>query len=252
MIIKTAEEIEKIRQAGKILAQVAKAVLAQAKEGTRLKSLDTLAKELILKAGGKPAFLGYQPYGAAKPYPSSICTSINDVVVHGVPNDYRLRSGDLLKLDFGVTYDGWHADAAWTTGVGEISEQTQQLIKVTEKALFEGIKYAKPGKHLGDIGWAISRTISGYGFKVVDGLTGHGVGKELHEDPSVFNEGKKGSGIALRPGMVLAIEPMTSAGTARIVQLKDESYAVEDGSLSAHFEHTVAITEQGPEILTLI
>lgn len=251
-LIKTPAEIVKIRQAGKILAQVAKTVLAQAEPGMKLSSLDTLAKELIVKAGGKPAFLGYQPYGAEKPYPASICTSVNDVVVHGVPSAYKLKSGDILSLDFGVIYDGWYADAAWTVGIGEIEPRAEKLIKVTEQALFDAIKQAKPGNHLGDIGWAVSRTVKKYGFNVVDGLTGHGVGKELHEDPSVFNEGKKGSGQSLRPGMVLAIEPMTSIGSSEIVQLDDDSYATADGSMAAHFEHTVAITESGPEILTII
>ena len=141
-MIKKTEEIAKIRQAGKILAQVAKVVLAEAKEGTGLKSLDGLAKELIQKAGAQPAFLGYQPYGAKKPYPCSICTSVNDVVVHGVPGNYRLKSGDVLKLDFGVALDGWYADAAWTIGIGEITPEAGKLIKVTEKALFAGIQQA--------------------------------------------------------------------------------------------------------------
>ncbi len=251
-MIKQPADIEKIRKAGKILAGVAKTILANAREGVRLSELDAMAKNLIKKAGGTPAFLGYRPYGADRPYPASICTSLNDVVVHGVPTRYVLKSGDLLKLDFGVIYEGWYADAAWTIGIGAISDEAQKLIKVTEQALFDGIKQMKSGCHLGDIGWAISKTVHKYGFNVVDGLTGHGVGRELHEDPSVFNEGKKGSGIALRPGMVLAIEPMVSAGSPRIVQLDDESYATEDKSLSAHFEHTVVITDKGPEILTLI
>ncbi len=252
MDLKTKEEIGKIRQAGKILAQVAKAIIAQVEVGTNLISLDKLAKELITKAGGQPAFLGYQPYGADKPYAFSICTSLNDVVVHGTPKDYKLKNGDILKLDFGVDYQGYKADAAWTIGVGEISEKAQKLIRVTEKALFDGIKMANIGKHLGDIGHAISNTVKQHGFSVVDGLTGHGIGKELHEDPSVFNEGKKGSGPILKEGLVIAIEPMVSVGSPGIVQIKDESYATADGSLSAHFEHTIALTENGTEILTLI
>ena len=252
MIVKTTEEIEKIRKAGKILAQVAKTVLANVEEGKSLRSLDNLARELVKKAGAEPAFLGYQPYGAKKPYPCSICTSVNDTVVHGVPNDYKLKSGDLLKLDFGVILDGWYADAAWTIGVGKISEEAEKLIKVTEKALFAGIKQAKKGNTLGDIGYAIQNLAESHGFKVVDGLTGHGIGKKLHEDPSVFNEGKKGSGIPLQPGMVLAIEPMVSAGANKIIQKKDDSFATADKSLSAHFEHTIAITKNGPEILTII
>jgi methionyl aminopeptidase len=173
-------------------------------------------------------------------------------VVHGVPNNYALKSGDILKLDFGVNYEGWNADAAWTIAIGNASEAANKLIKVTEKALFDGIKQMRAGRHLGDVGWAISRAVNKHGFRVVEGLTGHGIGREIHEDPSVFNEGKKGSGLLLKTGMVLAIEPMVSAGSPKIIQLKDESYATADGSLSAHFEHTVAITENGPEILTII
>lgn len=251
-MLKTPAEIEKIRKAGKILAQVAKVILKRAEEGTTLKSLDGLAKELIEKAGAQPAFLGYKPYGARRPYPCSICASINDVVVHGVPDNYRLKSGDVLKLDFGVVLDGWYADAAWTVPIGKVAPETEKLIKVTEQALFAGIKQAGAGHTLGDIGWAINSTVKSLGFKVVDGLTGHGIGRELHEDPSVFNEGKKGSGLKLKSGMVLAIEPMVSAGTNKVVQKKDDSFATADGALSAHFEHTVAITENGPEILTLI
>lgn len=252
MIIKTPAEISKIKKSAEILSRVAKAVLAQVEEGVMLKSLDKLAQELIEKAGAKPAFLGYQPYGAKKPYPCSICTSINEMVVHGVPTNYQLKSGDILKLDFGVILDGWYSDAAWTVGVGKISPEAEKLIKVTEKALFAGIKQAKSGNTLGDIGWAINSTVKNYGFRVVDGLTGHGIGKELHEDPSVFNEGRKGSGLTLESGMVLAIEPMVSAGSNKIIQHKDDSFATADGSLSAHFEHTVAITNKGPEILTII
>ncbi len=250
--IKTKEEIAKIRMAGQILAKVAKVVLAEAKEGVNLKELDTLAKKLITKAGGRPAFLGYKPYGVGKPYPCTICTSLNEVIVHGVPVNYKLKRGDVLKLDFGVIYDGFYADAAWTIGIGQIPPAAQKLLKTTEKALFEGIKQVKPGNHLGDIGWAISSAVKKGGFKVVEGLTGHGVGRELHEDPSVFNEGQKGKGLELKPGMVLALEPMVSAGTSEIVMNDDDSYSTEDGSLSAHFEHTVAITDSGAEILTLI
>ena len=252
MILKSNEEIEKIRQAGRILATCAKAILAQVEIGTNLKSLDKLARELIMKSGGRPAFLGYQPYGADRPYAFSICASLNDVVVHGTPKNYELKNGDILKLDFGVDYQGYKADAAWTVGVGQISEKAQKLMKVTEKALFDGIKMANIGKHLGDIGYAISQTVRQHGFSVVDGLTGHGIGKDLHEDPSVFNEGKKGSGPVLKQGLVIAIEPMVSAGSPSIVQIKDESYATADGSLAAHFEHTIALTENGTEILTLI
>ncbi len=252
MILKTAEEIEKIRRAGKILAQVAKALLPQVEIGANLRDLDQTAKKLIIEAGGKPAFLGYQPYGAAKPYMFTLCTSLNDVVVHGTPKNHELKNGDVVSIDMGVIYDGYYADAAWTVGVGEISEQAQKLIRVAEKALFDGIKAINIGKHLGDIGAAIAKTVKQHGFSIVEGLTGHGVGKELHEEPSVFNEGEKGSGPVIKPGLVIAIEPMISAGKPQIIQLRDDSYATADGSLAAHFEHTVAITEDGAEILTLI
>lgn len=251
-LIKTKEEIEKIRAAGKILAKVAKVILATAKEGVTLLSLDKLAEKLIKESGAKPAFLGYRPYGAKAPYPCSICASVNEVVVHGVPNDYALRSGDVLKLDFGVNLDGWNADAAWTKSIGNTNERFQKMIKTTETALFDGIKQAKAGKTLGDIGWAISERVKKGGFAVVEGLTGHGIGRDIHEDPSVYNVGQKGKGMTLKPGMVLAIEPMVSAGSPRIIQKKDDSFAIEDGSSSAHFEHTVAITDSEPEILTLI
>jgi len=252
MLIKTPEEIEKIRAAGKILAKTAKIVLAEAKEGVVLRSLDKLAEKLIKESGAKPAFLGYRPFGARAPYPCSICASVNDVVVHGVPSDYALQSGDILKLDFGVNLTGWNADAAWTVAIGKIDDAKRKLLKTTETALFDGIKQMKPGKTLGDIGWAINERVNKGGFAVVEGLTGHGIGRDIHEEPSVYNVGQKGRGLELKPGMVLAIEPMVSAGSPKILQRKDDSFVIEDGSVSAHFEHTVAVTEKGPQILTLI
>lgn len=248
--LKTEEEVEKIRQAGKILARVAKEVLWLAQPGAQLKYLDTVAQNLIRKADAEPAFLNYRPYGAEKPYPCTICTSVNDVVVHGVPGNYKLKSGDILTLDFGVKYQGYNADAAWTVPVGHVSPKIQKLIEVTKEALKRGIRACQPGKTLGDIGYAVSSYVKSQGFSVIEGLTGHGIGKDLHEDPPVFNEGQKGRGLKLEPGMVLAIEPMVSAGSSKIVQLEDDSYATEDGSPSAHFEHTVAINKTGSEILT--
>ena len=252
VILKTFEEIEKIKAAGKILASVAKAVINKAKEGVSLKELDVLTNKLILKAGSKPAFFGYRPYGAKKPYPCSICASVNEVVVHGIPGNYKLKSGDLLKLDFGVIYDGYYADAAWTIGVGEISPVAKKLIMVTQEALRRAIQECRPGKTLGDVGYAVSSFVKKNGFQTVKGLTGHGIGRELHEDPSVFNEGRKGSGLELKSGMVLALEPMVSVGSPEVIQGPDDSYRTADGSLSAHFEHTVVITKKGPEILTLL
>lgn len=249
-LIKTEEGIKKMRVAGKILVSVSKRVRAAAQEGVSLKELDDLARTLIHESGGQPAFLGYQPYGAQKPYPCTVCASINEIVVHGVPGGYKLRPGDLLKLDFGVIYGGYHADAAWTIPIGKITPEVQKLVKITEKALYEGITQMRPGKHLGDIGHAIQVCVEKHGFKVLKGLTGHGIGERLHEEPSVLNEGEKGTGMRLEAGMTLAIEPMVSAGSPHIIQMNDDSYATADGSLSAHFEHTVLIGEKGPEILT--
>lgn len=239
-----------IAASGKILAQVFKAVIKEAKIGVSLKNLDELACKLIKKAGAQPAFLGYRPEGAKYSYNASICASINDVIVHGFPTDYKLKNGDVLKLDFGVKYQDFYSDAAATLGIGAISNQAIQLIKATKEALEEAIKAARVGNRLGDIGFAVSKTAKKYGFKPIKGLTGHGIGKKLHEEPTIYNYGKKGEGIELKPGMVLAIEPMFSVGADEIIQKPDESWATADGSLSAHFEHTVAITEKEPLVLT--
>ncbi len=249
-MIKTPEQIKMIRVAGKILASVAKQVKAEVKEGISLKELDAMTKKLIESAGAEPTFLNYQPYGAEKPFPASICASVNEVVVHGVPTNYKLKSGDIVSLDFGVTYNGHIADSAFTVGVGKISKEARELIETTYHSLALGIKECKAGKTLGDIGWAINDYVTKRKLKVVKGLSGHGVGLELHEDPPVFNEGQKNTGLKLKPGMVLALEPMVSAGDPYITQLSDDSYATRDKSLAAHFEHTVLITEKGPEILT--
>ncbi len=249
-LIKNDDEIKKIELAGKILSSVLKQVATAALEGTSLLFLDALARKLIKEAGAEPSFLGYQPHGAGKPYPAVICASLNEVVVHGVPTERHLKSGDVLKIDLGVRYDGWNADAAITVGIGELSPKAKNLIEVTRRALTLGIQAAKPGKHLGDIGAAIQSYVTRNGFSVVKGLTGHGIGRELHEEPAVLNEGKRGAGLLLEPGMALAIEPMVSAGSGEIVKLLDDGYATADNSLSAHFEHTIVLTERGSKIVT--
>jgi len=249
-LIKTAGEIERIRSAGRILSEVRTILLKLVKIGVSLSELDGVAKDEIESRGGRPAFLGYRASKNDKPYPNSICASINDTIVHGLPNNYRLKSGDVLKLDLGVTYKGFNADSAVTVGIGGISKEAHRLILGTEKALEEAIKEARAGKHLGDIGFAISRRAKLGKYCVVKGLTGHGIGKDLHEPPSVLNEGKKGQGMALRSGMALAIEPMLAIGTSNIVLRRDGSYATENGGLSAHFEHTVIITDGEAEIVT--
>lgn len=252
-LIKTPDEIQKIRAAGKILARVLEQLKSAAQEGITLKDLDVLAEGLIKKAGAEPAFLGYRPDGADRPYPATLCASLNNVIVHGVPTaKKRLKSGDLLKLDLGVRYQGYCADAALTLAVDNIDGIGQKMIVATQEALKNGIQAARAGNTLGDIGFAIKKTTESYGFKIIKGLTGHGIGEKVHEEPSVYNEGDPGKGLKLKAGMVLAIEPMISAGSDQIKQLKDESYATIDNSLAAHFEHTIVITDGAAEILTMI
>jgi methionyl aminopeptidase len=246
----SSSEIEKIAAAGKILANVFRQIIQQVKVGVALKDLDDLACRLIKKAGAEPAFLGYQPNAAKHPFPYSICASLNEVVVHGKPTDYKLKSGDVLKIDCGIKIKGFYSDAAVTVGLGNISPEAKKLIDATKLALEKSIEQAKPGNHLGDIGWVIQETAKKAGVKVIKELTGHGIGKELHEPPTIYNFGGKGQGIKLKSGMVLAIEPMFAIGADKIIQKKDESWATRDNSLSAHFEHTVAITPKGCHVLT--
>jgi methionyl aminopeptidase len=236
---------------GAILGSVLKELEAKTAVGVPTIELDTLARKLIIKAGAQPAFLHYRPAGARKAYPYTLCVSINDVVVHGQPSVYKVREGDLVSLDLGLKYQGLYLDAAITVPVGDVGKQGKKLIEVTKDALAAGIKEAKPGHTLGHIGYAIQKVIEKNNFSVVDGLTGHGIGRELHEDPTVFNFGRKGQGEELEVGMVLAIEPMVAVGGSAIRQLLDESYGTADGERAAHFEHTVAITAKGPRILTL-
>ncbi len=250
--LKTPDEIKIMAEAGKILANIIYEISSNAREGVSLIQLDRLAFKLIEAANARPAFLGYRPEGASKPYPATICASINDVIVHGLPTKYLIKNGDLVKLDFGLFYKGWCVDAAKTVPIDPISDTAARLVKVTKEALDHGIAVMQPGNRLGDIGHAIQEHAEKNGFKIIKGLTGHGIGKRLHEDPSVLNFGTKGRGEILKSGMVLALEPMIAVGTSEIVQLADDSYATADQSLSAHFEHTVAVTEEGPKVLTVI
>lgn len=252
MYLKTPKEIEIMAEGGRRLA----AVLAQLKEETRpgvtTRRLDRLAYHMIHKAGAKPAFLNYRPGGARRPYPYTLCTSVNGVVVHGQPSDYVIQNGDLVKLDLGLSYKGFCTDAALTVGVGNVSREAKKLMAVTEEALSAALAIAKIDNTLGDIGYAVEKIVKKNKFAVADGLTGHGIGRAVHEDPTVFNFGRAGEGENLREGMVLAIEPMVVAGKGALKQLRDESWATADGSLAAHFEHTVAITKDGPRILTAL
>ncbi len=248
--LKTPEEIAIMAEGGAILRRVTAAVAQAAAVGTRLKELDALAKKRMEEAGGSPAFLNYKPEWAEKPYTASTCLSLNDVIVHGIPDAYRLKQGDVLKIDLGLVYKGFCTDTAVTVGIGTVTDEAKRLIAVTQDALTLAIDQCVVGNSVGDIGFAINAYVRKHGMHIVKGLTGHGIGKQLHEDPVVWNEGKPGQGARLKPGMVLAIEPMVALGAGAIIELPDESFATADGSLAAHFEHTVAITDSGPLILT--
>ena len=245
--IKSAREIELMREAGRLLAEVHDELAAFIKPGISTKDIDKLGEKLIRERGCIPNFLSYHGY------PASVCVSVNDEVVHGIPNKHRiLQDGDIVSLDAGLIYKGYHSDAARTYAVGNISKEAQQLIDVTRQSFFEGIKYAKAGNRLHDISNAIAAYAESFGYGVVRDLVGHGIGTELHEDPQIPNFKQLRRGIKLVPGMTLAIEPMINAGTWEVCWLDDEWTVVsEDGSLSAHYENTVLITDGEPEILTL-
>lgn len=245
--IKSAREIELMREAGRLLAEVHDELAAFVKPGISTKDIDKLGEKLIRDRGCIPNFLNYNGY------PASICVSINDEVVHGIPNKHRiLQDGDIVSLDAGLIYRGYHSDAARTHAVGTISKEAQQLIDVTRQSFFEGIKYAKAGNRLHDISNAIAAYAESFGYGVVRDLVGHGIGTALHEDPQIPNFKQLRRGMKLMPGMTLAIEPMINAGTWEVCWLDDDWTVVsEDGSLSAHYENTVLITDGEPEILTL-
>jgi methionyl aminopeptidase len=214
--------------------------------GITTKDLDEIAEDYIRSQGGVPTFKGYHGF------PASICTSPNSMVVHGIPGGYRIEEGDLISVDVGVTLDGFVADSAYTFAVGEIGEEAQRLVDVCQAALEAGIGEARAGKHIGDISAAIQRTTEEAGFSVVRSLVGHGIGRSMHEEPQIPNWGDPGRGPLLAPGMTLAIEPMINAGSSEVVVAEDRwSISTDDGALSAHFEHTVAVTEAEPRILTL-
>ncbi len=246
--IKSNREIELMREAGKILAIVHDELEKAIKPGITTKQIDKLGEEIIRSYGCIPSFLNYNGY------PASICVSVNDEVVHGIPNKKRiLREGDIVSLDAGVIYKGYHSDAARTHAVGQISKEAQKLIDVTRQSFYEGIKYAKPGNHLYDISKAIQNYVESNGFSVVRDLVGHGIGKELHEEPQVPNFKQKGRGLRLQKGMTLAIEPMVNAGAYDVWWLEDDwTVVTQDESLSAHYENTILITDGEPEILSLI
>ncbi len=236
---------------GAILAKTFRKLRLAAYAGITTKELDELARKLVLSYSAKPAFLGYASGVSGKKFPASLCVSVNNEVVHGIPGAYILKEGDIVGLDFGVLYNGFYTDSAITVGIGAVSKEARRLIEVTQRALYLGIDMVRIGNTTGDIGRAVQSYVEAQGFSVVRDLVGHGIGKELHEEPQVPNFGKPGSGIKLEDGMVIAIEPMVTAGSWQVVLSPDGwTYKTADGSLSAHFEHTVAITKKGPKVLT--
>jgi len=243
---KSERELAGMRASARVTAAALLEVKRAVAPGVTTKEIDGIAARSIRSMGGEPAFLGYHGF------PGAICASVNEEVVHGIPGDRRLRDGDVLKLDIGSRLDGWYSDMACTVPIGDVSDEAAALIDVTEAALYEGIAIVRAGAHVSDIGHAVQTFVEARGFSIVQALVGHGIGKNLHEDPPVPNFGRAGQGPVLRTGMVLAIEPMVNAGTWR-VQTKPDQWTVVtlDRRLSAHFEHTVAVTPEGGEILTL-
>jgi methionyl aminopeptidase len=250
--LKTASEINAMAAAGRVVAAVLAATRQYAKVGTRLSDLDDLARQMLTDAGAGSPFLGYQPHGARVPYPAVICTSVNDAVLHGIPTDYRLRDGDLLSLDFGAEVGGWVGDSAVSVAIGQARPSDVLLINAAEEALAAGIAAASVGGRLGDISAAISAVGRRHGYGLNTDYGGHGVGREMHEPPSVPNDGKAGRGLRLTAGLVIAIEPWFIQGGDDRCRVDPDGWTVRshDGSRTAHVEHTIAVTDDGPRILT--
>lgn len=246
VILRTPAEIEQMRRAGSLVGQVLERLREHVAPGVSTRELDAIAENMIRSRGGVPSFKGYRGY------PASICASVNNEIIHGIPGDRMLVDGDIISIDCGAMLGGYHGDAAMTFPVGDVSAEAEKLMTVTREALNAGIAMARLKMRLGDIGNAIQRHVEANGFSVVRDFVGHGIGRHMHEDPQIPNFGPAGMGMRLRTGMVLAIEPMVNAGGHEVVVMDDGWTAcTRDGSLSAHFEHTVAITDDGPEVLTL-
>jgi methionyl aminopeptidase len=247
--LKSAREIEIMRRANIIVAEVLQELKRRVAPGVTTLELDAIAEELTLNKKAIPAFKGYNVAGRV--YPCCLCASINDEIVHGIPSKRALREGDIIGLDYGVIYEGYYGDSAITVGIGPVSGDAQRLMDVTEQSLYKGIEQLHDGKRLGDLGAVVQGIAEGAGFSVVRAFVGHGIGKKLHEEPPVPNYGEPDRGLRLKEGMVLAIEPMVNAGTYE-VEIKDDGWTAvtKDGSLAAHFEHSVAITRDGPYILS--
>ena len=244
--IKTASEIESMRGSARLVSRTLDELAGHVRPGISTLELDRLAMEYIRKNGGTPSFLGYRGYR------HTICASINEEVVHGIPGKRMLRDGDIISIDVGVLMNGFHGDSARTFAVGSVTTEAATLLDVTRESLAKGIAQVRAGQRLGDVSSAIQEHVEGKGFSIVRSLVGHGIGRDLHEDPQIPNYGQPGSGVMLKPGMVFAIEPMVNAGGYEVETLKDGWTVVSsDRSLAAHFEHTVAVTENGPDILSL-
>jgi len=247
IILKSPEEIEAMRRAGRVVALAHRRIAEAIRPGIRTKDLDALALEVLKAEGAIPSFKGYQGY------PANICVSVNEQVVHGIPGNTVLREGDIVSVDIGAVVDGFHGDAAWTYPVGEVDEAAQALLRAGEGALYAGIEKARPGNRLSDISHAVQVYVESRGFSVVRDFVGHGIGRSMHEAPQVPNFGPPNRGPRLKPGMTLAIEPMVNAGGYEVEILSDRwTVVTRDRSLSVHFEHTVAITEDGPVVLTAL
>ena len=254
-MIKTKKEIEIMREGGKRLAEILKKVSDEVKPGINVSVLNDLAEKLIREDGDEPSFLGYTPEGASRPYPATLCVSINEEIVHGIPNEKEkvLKEGDIVGLDLGLKHKGLFLDTAVTVGVGKISKEDQKLINITKEALNVGINATRAGNTVGDIGYAIKRFVYTYGYGIPYELGGHGIGHEVQQMPHIPNYGNKGKGEKLKAGMVLALEPMLNIGSAKIKLDKDGyTYKTADGKKSAHFEHTILITDDEAEVLTKI
>ena len=251
-MVKTEEEISIIREGGRRLAVVLRAVKDKVVPGVTTRELDMFAEKLIRAGGDLPAFLNYTPEGAGRPYPGTLCVSVNDEAVHGIGGDRVLLEGDIVGIDLGVIHEGLFSDAALTVAVGQTDGEAKKLMRVTEEALAVGIAQARVGKTTGDIGHAIEKYVKDNGFVVVEELGGHGVGYAQHEDPHISNYGTRGQGTRLKKGMVLALEPIVNEGTRYVRVLSDGyTYATKDHKRSAHFEHTIVVTDGAPEILTV-
>lgn len=243
--IKSKEEIKIMAEGGKVLAKIMAELKKVVKPGIKTKDLDRFAEDLILKYGGRCSFKGYERF------PACLCTSLNSEIVHVVPSNRILKEGDILSLDLGIFFKGFHTDMALTIPVGKISQEAQRLIRVTKKALKRGIKKIRPGITFGDLGNTIQRYVESQGFNVVRELCGHGIGKKIHEEPQILNYGKRRSGLEIKEGMVFCLEPMVTVGHWKLKKSADGfGYETQDGSLSCHFEHTVAVTKNGCQVLT--